>query len=95
MALEICYWTGADPYTRQCLDHIISSETMTLTGTSSQSGTIPDNAEIARLHAGENCRFTKGSANPTVTATNGQYLAAGESVEVRVTGGYKIAAMTA
>lgn len=95
MALEICYYTGVDVTTSKCYGHIISSETMTLTGSSSQSGLIPANAALARVHAGENCRIAKYSANPTVSATNGQYLAAGESIDISVIGGFKIAGITA
>jgi hypothetical protein len=94
MTLEVCYYTGADPITSKVYGHIISSESITLSGTSAQSGTIPSNAVLARIHATENCRFNMGS-NPTVTSTTGQYLSAGMAVDKFTTPGHKIAGITA
>lgn len=82
MALEISYWTGYDAITRLCYGRLISSESMTLSAASSNSGTIPANSAVARLTAGENCRISNnGSA---ASATNGVYLGAGESMDLSV-----------
>lgn len=95
MALEISYWTGTDTNTRQVYGRLISSESMTLTGVTQQSGAAPDGASLARVSAGEACRVTNSAASPTVTATNGTYLAAGDSIDLFVKPSDKLAAFTA
>lgn len=93
MALEISYWTGYDPITRQCYGTNISRVSSTLTGSSASQGTIPPNASVARLKAGENCCVSNnGSA---ASSTNGTYLALGDVIDLAVVSGTPLLAMTA
>lgn len=96
MALEISYWTGYDPITRQVYGRLISSETITTSGTSAQSGTPPSNAAVARCEATTAAvRVANGVASPVASPTNGAYLAAGAWIDIGVASGTKIAAINA
>lgn len=96
MALEISYWTGYDPITRQVYGRLISSETLATSGTSAQSGAIPNNASVARCECTTAAvRINNTGASPTASPTAGAYLAVGASIDILATGGEKIAAINA
>lgn len=93
MALEISYWSGYDPVTRTVYGELIASATQTLGSSSTDCGTPPANAAVARLTAGENCRISNNGAS--ATATNGVLLNAGDSIDLQVPrGGAKLKGMT-
>lgn len=89
MALEISYWTGYDPITRQCYGINAGRASVTLTGSSADLGTVPSNAAIARLEAGEDCVISNNGA--AASATNGIKILAGiaQDIQVPVTGQLK------
>ena len=93
MPLEISYWTGADPVTRQVYGAFITAETRSLSGTSAQSGVTPDNAGIVRVQTTENARIAYG-ADPTADATS-LYLGEGGIIEFAAVAGHKVAGKTA
>jgi len=93
MALEISYWSGIDPITRQVYGTFIAAESRSLSGTSAQSGTTPDNAGIVRVHATEAARMAY-SADPTAAAGS-LYLGEGGVIEFAAVPGHKIAGITA
>lgn len=64
-------------------------ERVTVSGTSTQTATAITSTEVL-IHASTKLYFLVGS-NPTVTATNGIPLEAGEKFHVQVTNGQKIA----
>lgn len=99
MALELSYYAGADGITRMVYGVHVGSDPRTLTGSSANSAAIPAGAAVCRIRAGENCRYLKNTDGTNtgamaVTASTGQYLAAGETIDVAVTGGKFITAMT-
>lgn len=104
MALELSYYAGTDAVTRMIYGAHVGTQVMTLTSSSANSTAIPTNAALARIRAGENCRFLKNTDGTNtgaqaITASTGQYLAAGETIDVFVkpsTGStsYYITAMT-
>lgn len=92
MPLHITYWSGAAgdlPITAGD----ISSETLSISGTSAQSGAAPTEARIVSVYATEAARFTVGS-NPTASATSA-YIAAGERIWRSIEATQKIAGITA
>ena len=93
MALEISYWTGYDAVTRLAYGTVISRVSSTLGGSSTGQGAIPANAVIARLKAGENCNVSNNGA--AASATNGVYLAAGDTIDIAVLPGVPLLGMTA
>jgi hypothetical protein len=95
MTIEVTYFTGSPNYNMYGTP--ISSETVTASGTSAQSGTTPANARIVRIRATANDRFAYGS-NPTATATagaNGHYIGSGDIIDLDAVSGNKIAVITA
>jgi hypothetical protein len=89
MALELSYYAGTDAVTRMIYGAHVGTQVMTLTSSSANSTAIPANAALARVRAGENCRFLKNTDGTNagvmaITATTGQYLAAGETMDVYV-----------
>jgi hypothetical protein len=99
MALELSYYSGVDGITRLIYGAHVGSDPRTLTSSSANSNSIPTNAAVCRIRAGENCRYLKNTdgtntGTMAVTTTTGQYLAAGETIDVAVTGGKFITAMT-
>lgn len=92
MPLQITYWTGtADKAPAAGTD--ISSEALTISGTSAQSGVAPATSALASIYATENARFAVG-ANPTASASSA-YIASGERIWLAITAGQKIAGITA
>lgn len=93
MALEISYWTGYDPITRQAYGTCISRVSYTVTASSVSVGTPPANAAIARLRAGEACCVSNNGAD--ASATNGVYLGVGDVIDLAVNQASPIEAITA
>lgn len=87
MALNIAYFTGADVETDQCYGTLVSSVAYTVTGTSASVGTPPPFAAVARLKAGEACYVSNNGV--AASATNGFFLAAGDSIDVQVNAGIR------
>lgn len=99
MALEISYYGGADAITRMIYGSHVGAQSWTLTSSSVASAISPAGAALARVRAGENCRFLKNtdgtnSGSMAVTSTTGQYLAAGDTIDVFVKPSTYFAAMT-
>ncbi len=67
MALKISYWT-ASRTNPNVPGAVISTESLTLSGTHAQSGTTPANAVFVCLDATENAAFDYSSSNPTAVA---------------------------
>lgn len=88
MALEITYYGDTDTTTGQIYGLQLGRSTVTLTASSADAGAKPSGASFARLRAGEACVV---SNNGATSATNGQYLAAGEFIDMQtpVTGEFK------
>lgn len=92
MALEISYWSGYDPITRLAYGTVLARASVTLTASSASMGTVPAGAAIARVTAGE---ATLVSNNGTAaSATNGVYLATGDSIDIAVVPGTPILGKT-
>lgn len=91
MPLQITYWAGtAGNAPAAGVD--LSSEALTISGTSAQSGVAPSNASLVSIYATENARFAVGS-NPTASATSA-YVASGERIWRSIEAGQKIAGIT-
>src|SRR4051812_42898142 len=89
MALEISYYGGADPVTRLIFGAHVGAQAVTPSASSPNSAATPSNAALARIRAGENCRFLKNTdgtntGTMAVTSATGQYLAAGETIDVYI-----------
>lgn len=95
MPIHISYWSGVDTETRLCYGRLIASETISISGTSAQSGAVPAGAALARCSATETCRISNASASPTASATGGVYLEGGQSIDLDVNPGDRIAGITA
>lgn len=93
MALEISYWTGSDAATRSCYGTNVGRTSATLTGSSAALGVIPSGASVARLKAGENCIVSNNGA--AASASNGVYLAAGDTIDIAVPASGPFNGMTA
>lgn len=92
MALEISYWGGAYgnlPVPK----HVVSSESLALSGSSAQSGAAPLVGTFLSLYATEDARFEIGS-DPTATSASA-FIAAGERLWLLCEAGKKIAGKTA
>jgi len=99
MALEISYYGGADAITRMVYGSHVGAQSWTLTSSSAISAISPPSAALARVRAGENCRFLKNTdgtntGSTAVTSSTGQYLAAGETIDVFIKPSTYFAAMT-
>lgn len=94
MALEISYFTGRGKHSTQVYAGFISAETRSLSGTSAQSGAIPNGATVARIEATEAARVQVGGTSPTAAATS-IYMASGAVLDIEVVAGDKIAGKTA
>lgn len=95
MALEISYFTGPgeSKQTDKIYGTLTGSASVTLTGSSASCGTVPANTNLARLKAGEACRVSNNGA--AASASNGVYLAAGDIIELSVSTGSTLLALTA
>lgn len=87
MALNITYWGGAGNPNLPGLP--ISSESLSISGTSGQSAATPVNAVYVSVVAGEATRFAYGT-NPTADTTSA-LLSNGERFWLPATAGWKIA----
>lgn len=97
MALKITYWT-ASRYNPNVPGSVISSESVSISGTSAQSGATPANAVFVSLRNTEtgDVNFAYDSANPTALATSGSPgIASGERLWMDAFPAYKIAGITA
>lgn len=93
MALEISYWSGYDPITRQCYGTNLGRASVTLTGSSTDLGTVPSGAAVARLDAGEQCCVSNnGNA---ASSTNGVLIKAASTVDIAVPVSGQFKGMTA
>ena len=92
MPLQITYWTGTAG-NAPAAGTDISSEALTISGTSAQSGAAPSNSALVSIYATENARFAVGS-NPTASATSA-YIASGERIWRSIEPAQKIAGITA
>lgn len=61
----------------------IKTETVTTSGTSAATGVVPSNAAVAAVHSDAAHYVTIGSGTPTAAITNGFYLPANMTREVR------------
>lgn len=83
--VDITYFDGADRWTHLCPSEVITSEQVTISGSSTNSGAIPNNAEIACITAnGADARVAFGSA-PTCTTANSILIKSGEKIWKKVT----------
>jgi len=82
MALDITYYEGADRQTGQCYGRQISRAIVTLSGSSTSLGAVPDGASIARFTPGEACVISNN--NTAASDTNGQPLAQGVIIDLNV-----------
>lgn len=93
--LYVSYLGGVD---KMVADSIVGSTTITTSGTSAQSGTIPKNVGIVVLFSDTAHYVTVGN-DPTAAAANSIYVPASFTREIRVQNGYgvdlKVAAITA
>lgn len=101
MALKVTYWT-ASKYNPNIPGAVIASESITISGTSAQSGVTPDNAVFVTLRNTEtgDVNFDYSSSNPTalasVVATAASAgIASGERLWLDAVSGYKVAGITA
>lgn len=92
MALNIAYFTDTDQATGQCYGALLSSAAYTVTASSASVGTPPAAANIARLKAGEACYVTNNAG--AASASNGIFLAAGDSIDLEVYPSSPIKAVT-
>jgi len=92
MPLQITYWNGTGSQ-GTFAGGDISSEALSISGTSAQSGAAPSNSSIVSIYATENARFAVGS-NPTASATSA-YIASGERIWRVIEPAQKIAGITA
>ncbi len=83
----------------ECASTPISSETVTTSGTSAASAVIPAGAKVAAFWSDAAHYVTVNTGTPTATATNGFYLPASTTREIRVnkelSAAKKFAAITA
>lgn len=93
--LYISYYATVD---KLCAGDPIKSETVTTSGTSAASGTLPTNAAVAMLVSDATHYFTIGTDTPTAAATNGGVLYADSPLWLNLGTGsrpaLKIAAVT-
>lgn len=92
MTVEISYWNGRGKHGTQIYGGYVSAESLSITGTSAQSGATPNGATIVRVEMTEAGRIAYGSS-PTAGATT-PYLGAGQVIEFEATNGHKVAGKT-
>ncbi len=92
MPLQITYWSGAAGNV-PAAGTDVSSEALTISGTSAQSGAAPTGCSLVSIYATENARFEVGS-NPTASATSA-YIGSGERIWRTIDPAQKIAGITA
>ena len=92
MTIEISYWYNSGKRGRPIYSHYVSAESLSITGTSAQSGATPASAEIVRVEMTEAGRVAYGG-NPTAAATT-PYLGAGQVIEFDAVVGNKVAGKT-
>jgi hypothetical protein len=92
--LEITYWAGTTQQGGNIPARVLSSETVTVTGTSAQSGAAPVASDLVSIVAtGAPARFEMGSS-PTATAASA-YLGTDERIWLAAQPLNKIAGITA
>lgn len=97
MPLKITYLTGHAPTNNNCEGSVISSESLTISGTSAQSGATPASAVLVTIYSTEAACFDYSSANPTAVAAGtgaSTYIGANERRFLEAKSGYKIAGIT-
>jgi hypothetical protein len=95
MTIEVTYYTGSQNLNMYGVP--ISSETVTASATSAQSGATPTNARIIRIRAKADDRYAYG-ANPTATAAagaSGHFIGSGDIIDIDAVPGNKLAVITA
>lgn len=95
MALDISWFSGADDTTRVCFGRLIKTESVAVSATAVSSGAAPENAYIADVTAGENCRVSNKGSTPVASASSGKYLTAGANVQIEVNPGDTISVISA
>jgi hypothetical protein len=94
---KLTYWTSSRT-NPNITGAVISSESLTVGGTSAQSGLTPDNAVYVTVTATEAISINYSGANPTAIAGatgTSAYVAAGERLWLDAVPGYKIAGIVA
>jgi hypothetical protein len=94
MPLHITYWTGHAATNENVAGRPISSESLTISGTSAQSGVTPTNAALVSIYATEAAYFDYGSSNPTASSADA-YIGANERLWLEAIPGNEIAGITA
>jgi hypothetical protein len=94
MALEISYFDGAGTtsITSNVYGGLVASASVTLSGSSASCGTVPAGTRLARVKAGETCRVSNNGA--AASATNGVHLAASETIDITISPGIVLNALT-
>lgn len=98
MPLKITYLTGDAPTNENIEGDVISSESLTISGTSAQSGATPASAVFVTIYATEAACFDYSGTNPTAIAAGtgtSTYIGSGERRWVKANPLYKIAGITA
>lgn len=94
MSIEITYWT-ARPDARNVVSAAISSESLTISGTSARTtAATPDSANFVSIVATENARFDYSGPSSTASASSA-YIASGERLWLTAAALYKVAGITA
>lgn len=91
--LWITYWSGSDRQDGNSPGNAISSQALTITGTSAQSAATPADAYLVSLYADTACNFLY-TANPTASATTSHHIGANERVWINAKPTQLIAGIT-
>jgi hypothetical protein len=98
MPLKITYLTGHAQTNNNVEGGVISSESLTISGTSAQSGATPNNAVLISIYATEAACFDYSGSNPTAIAAGtgtSTYIGSGERRYLQAVSGNKVAGITA
>lgn len=92
-SLFITYWSGSDRNGGNSPGNVVSSEVLTITGTSAQSGVTPDTAKLVSIYADTAGCFLYNT-DPTAVSATSPAIGALERLWFNAKPGCKIAGKT-